>query len=626
MKKLLLSDRNKIMSLLTDRNKIMSLLFIMLTVTLAASAKVVKLTMTDGTAKVYTSSQLGAINVDDDGNVTVTDYQGAEIEVIAAADIANLSISDDIEIVDIKERALEFSLSIIGYDGPPIFTRPGRQVNFVYPSADPFGNPVTLSGVILIPEDIITGWNACDGILLFNHYTVMHRDEAPSRGYDTLESMFLANPLMPNYIAVESAYYGLGVTERFPQAYIQGTINARANLDCLLAARHVLSEMGIDYGPLTFNVGYSSGGFEALASQKLRDMEYADQISFDKTFAGGSPSDVKECYRQYVLIDSTAYNAVLPFIMIATNEVQQLNLNYEDVFQPWLASRIDELFLSKDYSAWPICDSIGREKKVHELLTEPYCNLSSTESRKVQSALQTISITNDWEPDPTQRIFLFHSRDDDYVPVQSARPVISYLQYRGFTPSIIPGRTNLQTNFILKKMGHLSATAVYLVQSVAAIAAWPEMYENGQLKPVYNDILTQDIQDPITILRYLDEQGIDCRPIINQLMSQMMNIINGSEGSGDGTVNIFALMSAINDICNSLGTDPQELTEMFSDSGIDIMSFFLTLITYLHEQPDADGDAASARVMRAMKNLPQTPAYSNELLLRNWLTESGVEF
>jgi len=599
---------------------------IMLMVTLAASAKVVKLTKADGTTKVYTSSQLGAIDVDDDGNVTVTDYQGAEIEVIAADDIANISISDDIEIVDIKERALEFSLSIIGFDGPPLFTRPGRQVNFVYPSTDPYGNPITLSGVILIPDDIVTGCNACDGILLFNHYTVMHRDEAPSRGYDTLESMFLANPLMPNYIIVESDYYGLGVTERFPQAFIQGTINARANLDCLLAARHLLSEMGIDYGPLTFNVGYSSGGFEALASQKLRDMEYADQISFDKTFAGGSPSDVKECYRQYVLIDSTAYNAVLPLIMIATNEVQQLNLNYEDVFQPSLASRIDELFMSKDYSSWPICDSIGREKKVHEMLTEPYCNLSSPESRKVQSALQTISITNGWEPDTTQRIFLFHSRDDDYVPVQSARPVISYLKSYGFTPSIIPGRTNLQTNFLLKKMGHLTATAVYLVQSVAAIAAWPMMYENGQLKPIFANILKMDVEDPVTILRFLDEQGIDCRTIINQLMSQMMNIINGGEGSGEGTINIIALMSAINDICNSLGTNPQEMLEMFSDSGIDIMSFFINLITYLNEQPDTDGEAASARVMRAMRNLPQTPAYSNELLLRNWLKESGVEF
>lgn len=599
---------------------------IMLMVTLFAGAKVVKFTMIDGTTKVYTSTQLGAIDVDDNGNVTVTDYQGAEIETIAANDIAELSIGDDAEIMEIKERNLDFSLSIIGLDGPPLYSRPIRQVNIVYPSTDPFGNPVTMSGTILIPDNISEGRDDYEGILLFNHYTVMHRDEAPSRGYDTLEGYFLANPLNPNYIIVESDYYGFGVTERFPQSYIQGTVNARANLDCLLAARQLLTDMGIDYGPLTFNLGYSSGGFEALSSQKLRDMEYADQISFDKTFAGGSPSDVKECYRQYVQNDTTAYNAVLPLLMIATNGTQGLGLTYEDVFQPWLAARIDELFMSKNYSAWPICDSIGREKKVQEMLTEPYCKLASTESRKVQSEFQKISVTSGWNPDPSQHIYLFHSRDDDYVPVQSGRPVISYLSYRGFTPSIIPGRTNLQTNFLVKKMGHLSATIVYYVQSLAAIVAWPKMYDDGQLKPIYSYILTQDVKDPVTILRYLDELGIDCRAIINQLLSQMVNIVNGGEGSGEGTVNIITLLAVINDICTSLGIDLTEMTEMFSDSGIDLLSFFINLVAYLNEQPDTDADTGTARVMRAMQNLPQTPAYSNELLLRNWLRENGVEF
>lgn len=109
-------------------------------------------------------------------------------------------------------------------------------------------------------------------------------------------------------------------------------------------------------------------------------------------------------------------------------------------------------------------------------------------------------------------------------------------------------------------------------------------------------------------------------------MSQMTNIINGSEVSGEGTVNIITLLAVINDICDSLDIDLQEMTEMLSDSGVDLMGFFIDLVLYLNEQPDTNADTGSARVMRAMKNLPQTPAYSNEQLLRNWLTENGVEF
>lgn len=60
----------------------------------------------------------------------------------------------------------------------------------------------------------------------------------------------MANPLNLNYIVVESDFYGFGATERFPQAYVQGTINGKASLDCLLAARRILDERGFDYGPL----------------------------------------------------------------------------------------------------------------------------------------------------------------------------------------------------------------------------------------------------------------------------------------------------------------------------------------------------------------------------------------
>ena len=168
------------------------------------------------------------------------------------------------------------------------------------------------------------------------------------------------------------------------QAFAQGTPNAYATLDGLLAARQLLDKMGFDYGPLLFNVGYSSGGYDALIVQKVRDKEYADQVSFDKTFAGGSPSDICEAYRQYVILDETAYNAVPLLIMVCTKETQMLNIDYKDVFQPYICDRIDELILSKQYSSWPVCDSIGREKKIHEILSPTYCNLDSPESQFMQ--------------------------------------------------------------------------------------------------------------------------------------------------------------------------------------------------------------------------------------------------
>lgn len=506
------------------------------------------------------------------------------------------------------------------------------------PAPTPFGEPISLSGTILIPEEIWDGSNRSEGILMVNHYTKFHRNEAPTISNGEIENMFLANPLNPNYIIVESDFYGFGATVRFPQAFMQGLNNARASLDGLLAARQLLSDMNFDYGPLCFNLGYSSGGFDALASQKLRDMEYADRISFDKTFSGGGPSDVCEAYRQYVLKDSTAYNAVPILLMVSTNEIQKLNMSYSDAFQPYICDRIEELVLSKEYSSWPICDSIGRDKKIHEILAAPYCDLESEQSKAYQKILCGFNMTNDdWTPDPTQRIYLFHSRGDDYVPIQSARPMISFFKRKGFKPSIIPGRSYLQTNFVVPNMGHLSATLIYFIQSLAAIKAWPRMYTDGQLNPLYASLVSKDV-DIIQTMRQLDAMGIDCRAIIKCIAERLSQ---ASEKYGT-PIDLTRVKQLINEQLAKINLTLEDIPEMMEDSGLDLQQFFVDLVIYLNEQPEEETEqvgseepaneaetvAAPARKASRLFNLldnMQTPADQYEQELRDWLHVNGVK-
>ncbi len=491
----------------------------------------------------------------------------------------------------------------VSYNEISLGSRSFTQFNYVYPSTDPFGESITLSGRILVPSEIMDGSKPSQGVILFNHYTIFNRDEAPTLGYSPLESIVLGNPLKPDYIIVESDFYGFGATVRFPQAYLQGTVNARASLDGLLAARRLMQEMGLQYGPLTFNMGYSSGGFDALATQKLRDMEYSDEITFDKTFAGGSPSDIDECYRQYVLTDSTAYNAVLALLMVSTNDIQQLGLSYDEVLQPFVATKIDDWINSKSHSSWPVCDSIGREKKVHEILTAPYCDLTSEESLLIQDIFERNSIDTDWIPDQSQRLFIFHSRDDDYVPVKSARALLQHLKNYGMEPSIIPGKTNLQTNFVVKKMGHLTATAVYLVQTLAAIKAWPVMYTDGELNQMYADLISGE-PHVVAVLRQLDAMGIDCRAIINTVLQQL--------GDGDGPVTIEAIIAKLQES----GVDTEELAEMCEDSGLDLQKLIADLVEYFNEESNgSDNQLRASRLMKSV-NAPLTPADDYEQQLR----------
>ena len=594
------------------------LLFAALMAIVASEAKVIKITLTDGTTKVYTSSELSAIDFNDDGSLTITTYDGQQLPALAA-DFSTLELGDEAAITAIIPDTLNFSYDVDGNAIDLHSNRPIVKVNYVYPSQDPWGNAISLSGTMLIPEEIWNGTTRSEGILMVNHYTKFHRDEAPTISNGEIESMLLSNQLKPNYIIVESDFYGFGATVRFPQAFMQGLVNARSSLDGLLAARSLLDEQGIAYGPLCFNIGYSSGGFDALAAQKLRDMEYADRISFDKTFAGGSPNDVRECYRQYVIIDSIAYNAIPVLLMVSTKETQHLDIDYSEVFQPYICDRIDELVNSKAYSSWPVCDSIGREKKIHEILTADYCDLGSEKCRQLQNILQSFNIGDDsWTPDTTQRIYLIHSRGDDYVPVQAARPLIDFLSARGFEPSIIPGKTRLQTNFVVTNLGHLKTTLIYMVQTLAAITAWPQMYTDGQLNPLCQDVIDRiDLSDPVQVLRWLDEHGVDCRTIINGLIEKL-----GQQTGSEGDMDMFEMLMMLDETLGKVGLTLTDLTEMTSDSGIDLMQFIISLFSYLTEEQPAD----AARVMRAMQQTMQLPSQTNEQLLRQWLRDGGVEF
>ena len=150
---------------------------------------------------------------------------------------------DDVRVINEIDTVWNF-----GIQGINLYSRPVHRIDIAYPSTDPEGNPIELSGYVAIPADLYSGEQPVDGILLYNHYTQLTPDGAPTRGYATGEDYVIANPLRPNYIVVTSDFYGFGITEGADQYYCYGTVNGQASIDCLLAARKLLDERGISQG------------------------------------------------------------------------------------------------------------------------------------------------------------------------------------------------------------------------------------------------------------------------------------------------------------------------------------------------------------------------------------------
>lgn len=631
--------------------------------TISANAKVVTLKHADGSNTIATTSQLGSIDIADDGSVTVADFNGKPI-TDASGKVVEVDINDDIVVTETFDQTLIFGVSGVSDIGDiNLAQREAKIINYLYPTVDPDGNPITLSGSITIPANVYNKEARVEGILLFNHFTVCHKDEAPTRGYRGLEQLILANPLSPNYIAIESDFYGFGASERFPQAYLFGTANARATIDALNAAYQVLADLGFDCGNYLFNLGYSSGGFEAMATLK-----YTDQISkdgkpmFDKTFAGGGPYDLRTAYNEVVGAAGTVYLVSIPLMVVAFNENGHLGLDYHDVFQPFLADNIDNWILSKNYSSWEINDLIGREKTPADVLTPAALDTSDPMTAKLLDVLDSKSIATDWTPNPENRIFLFHSQGDDYVSYKCAEKLVEFLEQNGYTASPLPGATNLQTNFTLKKSGHLAATLEYAVQVTAELKLWPYIHGDADPMELIDELRNFNI-DIKQLIRVAQSLGLSLDQIVGQLVAsgfsveqivaalsendpRIAEIAEQLKGYGldfdaiaakiaAGELSLDELLAAYSAgtldentviaFLTKAGVDVPAILQALEEAGVDTNELFAAIAALLDSlNGDQSADAPSnLRAVKARRAEALTPVYAD--IFRSWLHRNGVE-
>jgi len=503
--------------------------------------------------------------------------------------------------------------------GITLDSRAVRRYVYEYASKDADGHPATVSGVVMIPQNVLEG-TSCDGIMLFNHATLSSPEDAPSQGNAELVNGLIANPLRPNYILVMSDYIGYGSSASHPLFYHSGDVNARNILDGLLAARQLLNDRNIPQGKYLFNLGFSQGGSESLYVAKLRDMEYKDKgITFSKTFAGGGPTDYVKAYQEFVKADTCQDVKDVVMMMVSAVENLHLGIQYTDLFQEPLASIIPDLIKEKDKGVFSRV-GIGMEGRLSKLIQPAYMNLESAQAKAFMAALEKINLMNGWKIDPTQRYFIAHSRHDNYVPIQSVRAIIPWMMEQGFTPSVIPGKTNLQTNTLIIKANHTVAAIVWLVQTIAAIQFWPVAYYEGDLNRYYDGVVKDlDIMKIITILK---GWGLDVRKLVN--ISQAPQ----HRASALGT--LLSLFPGVVNTLAKVDLTTEDLSEMLHDAGItdeDLIRVAAYLLGLTDAAPSAD-TPASAPSLDALWQRTEAPVFllqHYERTLADWFKQAGYD-
>ena len=297
--------------------------------------------------------------------------------------------------------------------------------NFEYPSTDPYGQPVTLSGTITIGDEVTN--NHARGLLLYNHFTVYRADQCPSCGDLQVQAMVVGSGL----ITISPDYYGFGVTESKPQAYCIPSANARAGIDAVLAARKLLPDLGYTWDDFLFNAGYSQGGQTTVAVVKLATEEYPD-IRFTRSFAGGGPYSIAETYKQFISSGRSAMPSTVVGVLQSYNDVFGLNIARGDIFLEPLLSNLDEWLLSKRYAQTQLERYIGSEK-LADFIQPALLDLNSDLSRRFMDAFEKEDLCKGWQPRKDEQLTIVHNLSDDAVPGVNAEKLIEFLRSQGLT-------------------------------------------------------------------------------------------------------------------------------------------------------------------------------------------------
>ncbi len=284
-----------------------------------------------------------------------------------------------------------------------------------YPSVDGQGNPVVLSGKVMLPKG-----RKPKRLILVSHYTVGSNGEAPSNCF-SLEGILVKL----GYGLILPDYRGYGITVNDVHPYLVMMETAINVTDMYFAVRDWLKAANMEpEKPEIYLMGYSQGGANTMAVEYLCETVYDDPefpeyyIPIHRVFAGGGPYDVKATYERFVNTDTASYPIAVPLVLQGMIKGNNLNMELSHMMQPWLCEHIDEWVNSKQYTTGQMNTLLGT-KITHELLTEEAMDQTSERVAELYKAMTENSVVAyDWEPQSS--VYIMHSMDDETVPYTNA--------------------------------------------------------------------------------------------------------------------------------------------------------------------------------------------------------------
>ena len=283
-----------------------------------------------------------------------------------------------------------------------------------YRTVNPYTNrEITASGLVIMPST-----SRPLPFLVYFYPTLLHKNWAPSLIPSTLLSMdpiqdyrpmliFLA---LQGYIVLVPDHIGYGSSEKEPNPYLHKESTAQIASHFLQSVQNSLNEKGTSIKKELFIMGYSHGGYSALAFAKALQNSYTD-FEIRAVSAGGGPYDLLYTAQELLSQKQVLTLTVAPLLQ-SYSYLYDWDLN-DIVKKESYADTISQIYrrdnLERAVESLPSnVNSLFRSSFLDEIY--------SRRSNFYQQVLEENSVY-DWEPDFP--VLLFHLKRDDIVPYKN---------------------------------------------------------------------------------------------------------------------------------------------------------------------------------------------------------------
>ncbi len=274
-------------------------------------------------------------------------------------------------------------------------------------------------------------------LISYQHGTVLEKSQAPSVRYNNNREYLLNLAVASSGGAVVCVpdYLGLGTGDGL-HMYLNPEEEANSVRDLLRAARKIVKERNIGvFNGQVFLYGYSQGGHATMATQRLLELENANEFKLTATAPMAGPYAMSRTKQFDVMLDSSYYPNpfYLPYLVVSLFNAYPLYSSYSQLFKAPYDTRIPialDGFKSFQYANTQFDYYVS-----NMLIDSIKIGIKNNPNHPIRIALKGYDLVDDWTPKAPMK--LYHCNGDDNVFFENAVYADSAFRSRGADVELI---------------------------------------------------------------------------------------------------------------------------------------------------------------------------------------------